>query len=93
MQKMLDDICTEYGIVYGSSVTCTSIKAQIAMIREGLGIAIVPAGTGNEKSDGVRYYSIKQRLPKREIVVAYRKEQYLSKPMKDFIEVLRSLDN
>ena len=93
MQKMLDDICSEYGISYRSSVTCTSIKAQIAMIREGLGIAIVPAGTGNEKSDGVRYYSIKQILPKREIVVAYRKEQYLSKPIKDFIEVLKSLDN
>ena len=91
MQKLLDDQCTKFGIQYKTAVVCRSIEAQLAMVKAGLGMALVPCGIDKFGDDGVRYYSIVQQLPLREIVVAYRKEQYLSKPMKDLIEVLKEI--
>ena len=91
MQKMLEDICMQYGISHKTYISCTSIGAQLAMVRAGLGVALVPSGTVRSKDEGIRYYSFKQKLPLREIVVAYRKEQYISKPMKAFVEVMKKL--
>lgn len=93
MQSMLDAQCAVYGIHYRMAASCRSIEAQLAMVRAGLGMAMVPAGIDKFGDDGVKYYSIIQDLPLREIVVAFRKEQYLSKPMKDFIEVLKGIEN
>ena len=92
MQRLLDNACEEYGITYRTSVCCTSIEAQLAMVKAGLGIALVPSGTDKLKSDGIGYYSIVQELPKRPIYAAYRKGQYLSKPMLYFIDVLKTLE-
>lgn len=93
MQRMLDEQCEEYGIHYKPAVSCRSIEAQLAMVRAGLGMALVPAGIDKSGDSGVKYYSIVQELPLREIVVAYRKEQYLSEPMNAFIEVLKGIEN
>jgi len=92
MQRMLDDLCKKHGITYNTSIVCTSINAQIAMVREGLGVALVPSGIRNNTGKGIEYYSIKQELPLRKIVAAYRKGQYISKPIKDLIEVLKGLE-
>ena len=91
MQRLLDEQCDVYGIHYQTAVSCRSIEAQLAMVRSGMGMALVPSGIDKLGEHGLRYYSIEQELPKREIVVAYRKEQYLSEPMKSFIDILKDL--
>lgn len=89
MQQLLDRQSAEFSINYKVSVVCRSIGAQLAMVSEGLGIALVPSSMSGYKNDRVQFYSILQEFPHREIVVVYRKIQYLSNPMKTFIHILK----
>ena len=92
MQRILDDVCDTYGLQYSVAVDCRSIEAQLAMVRAGLGMALVPSGVRSADDGGIGYYSIAQPLPRRQIVVAWRKEQYLSRPMVDLVALLKTLD-
>ena len=88
MQRMLVRLCETYGLRYQTAVTCTSIEAQLAMVKAGLGWALVPSEIDKFNEAGIRYYSIRQALPRREIVAAYRRQQYVSRAMRRLIEIL-----
>lgn len=91
MQKTLDDLCEECNIQVGVAAVVKSLEAQIEMVRKGVGIALVPTGVCREDDDKVCYYSLKQELPKRKVVAVYRKNQYISTPVKDLISAMKSL--
>ena len=93
MQRTLNDICDAYDLRYHVAVDCRSIEAQLAMVRAGLGMALVPSGIARSNRDGVCYYSVVQSLPLRDIVVIYRKEQYLTESMKEMIDILRTIED
>ena len=93
MQRALTDLCERYDLRYTVAVDCRSIEAQLAMVRAGLGMALVPSGIDQSVGGGVRYYSIAQPLPLRDIVVAYRKAQYLSQPMRALIDILKAIED
>lgn len=70
---------------------CVSeLSTAIAMVKEGLGIMLLPSsyknyGTLEKELD---FYSIRQVSNKRKIAVIYRKDKYLNKAMKALIEIL-----
>lgn len=94
MQKNLNSLCQEYNLHLIQSVVVKSLEAQIAMVREGIGCALVPLGIEEsaEMDKGICYFSLKQALPRREIVVAYRKDKYLSQAMRDLISVMQKIN-
>ena len=93
MQRTLNDICAGYDLRYHVTVDCRSIEAQLAMVRSGLGMALVPSGIDRSSRQGVNYYSIVQPLPRRDIVVIYRKELYLTGFMRDMIDILKTIED
>ena len=71
-------------------VVCTSLQALIEMVNEGIGAAFIPACLAKSHPN-VTYYSIKEVVPKREIVVIYRKKQYLSKAVLDLKKIIHEV--
>ena len=95
MQKELDRLLDEYEIPVRVEVECRSIEAQLAMVRAGLGVALVPSGIEHfsPQDEFVTYYSIRQETETREVGVIYRKTQYLSEPVSEFKNILQSFTN
>ena len=56
------------------------------MVKVGVGAAFIPACLAK---DDLNYYSIKETVPKREIVVMFRKGQYLSKAVLALKELMQ----
>jgi len=91
MQRILEDICREYKIDINKIVICKSLESELALVREGIGAALLPSGMLNESSDKVHCYSFIQEFPVREIVAIYRKEYEITKAVRDFIEILKNV--
>ena len=92
MQHVLENACEEHHIVPRKAIECRSIEAQLSMVKAGMGIALVPTTIARFlKEDNVRFYSIKQHISKREVVVAYRKGQKLSQAVKDLKEIIKEM--
>lgn len=91
MQKELLNLCQRFNIQCKTAVVVKSLEAQIEMVSAGIGCAIVP--TGIRKSarleKEIAFYSFSQKMPKRTLAVVYQKEKYLSKPMRDLIEIIK----
>ena len=90
MQKTLDNICTDYNLNLKTSVVVKSIQAQIEMVCNGIGAAIVPEGIKRLCGSRASYYSLAADIPKRKLAVVYKKDKHLSVPMLDLIEIIKS---
>ena len=93
MQKALNSLCLEHELSIHTATVVKSLEAQIAMVRAGVGVALVPTGierfcSGNE----VRFYSFTQQLPKRKVVAMWRKDRYLSQAARDLIDGMKKID-
>lgn len=89
MQLELNDLIRAHNLRLRKEVECTSLEALVEMVKAGLGSAFIPACLAKDPS--LHYYSIKEIAPKREIVVMYRKEQYLSKAVLDLKQLIHQL--
>ena len=86
MQRELDELIRKYDLHLKKTVECTSLETLTAMVRAGMGAAFIPACLSNDPS--LHYYSILENVPRREIVVIYRKDQYLSKAVQDLKQII-----
>ena len=89
MQRELEELIKAHGLKLKKEVECTSLEALIEMVKAGVGSAFIPACLAKDPT--LRYYSIKEAVPKREIVVMYRKKQYLSKAVLDLKELMHKI--
>ncbi len=92
MQKELNNLCLDYKISLKKMAIVKSLVAQIAMVRTGVGMALLPTsiariGTENE----VRYYSFKQELPHREVVALWSKSRPLTQTAKALVYCMKSV--
>lgn len=91
MQRQLEMLIDRYGLRLNRTVECTSLEALNAMVGAGMGAAVVPACIRNCGAEGVAYFGILQEVPKRDIVVIYRKNQYLSGIVQAFKECMKRI--
>jgi DNA-binding transcriptional LysR family regulator len=89
MQKELNELIKAYNLNLKKEVECTSLETLLEMVKAGVGAAFVPACLTKDPS--LHYYSIVETTPKREIVLMYRKEQYLSKAVLDLKQLIHEL--
>lgn len=89
MQRELDELIRTHNLNLRKEVECTSLQALVEMVKEGIGCAFIPACLARDPS--LHYYSIKETIPKREIIVMYRKEQYLSKAVQDLKKLMHEV--
>lgn len=92
MQKQLENLSVDYRLAVRPAAVVKSLEAQIQMVKAGVGMALVPSGIERFcKSGEVTFYSFTDSLPKREIVVMWRKDRKLSKVAEELKEVIHSI--
>ena len=70
-----------------------SLEAQIEMVRAGLGMALMPSGLERFcVDDSVRFYSFAEPLPRREVVVMWRRDRKLSKVAEELKDVIHGIE-
>lgn len=93
MQKQFKDLCMDYGLSIQKAAVVKSLGAQIAMVRAGVGMALVPSGIELFCQKGeVRFYSFIEELPKRDVVVMWRKDRELSLAAKELKSVIHEIE-
>lgn len=72
------------------SLCVSELSTAIAMVKEGLGIMLLPSSYKKYGAleNELDFYSIRQGSAKRKIAVVYRKDKYINKPMRALIEIL-----
>ena len=79
MQKQLQNLIIDYNLTLRTAAVVKSLGSQIAMVRAGVGMALVPSGIERFCSkEEVSFYSFADCLPKRVAVVMWRKDRKLS---------------
>ena len=92
MQKLLLDLAADCGMTLQTAAVVKSLGAQIAMVRAGVGMALTPSGIERFCNPGeVTFYSFIQPLPKRELVVMWRRDRPLSQAARELKEVIRNI--
>ena len=89
MQRELEELIRKHNLHLQKEVECTSLEALVEMVKNGVGSAFIPSCLAIDPN--LNYYSIQEMVPKREIVIMYRKEQYLSRAVQDLKELVHKL--
>lgn len=93
MQKQLNNLVIDYKITVYPAAIVKSLEAQIKFVKAGVGIALVPSGIERFCTDSsVAFYSFIPELPKREVVVMWRKDRKLSKVAEELVSVIHSIE-
>ena len=91
MQRQLQELLRHGEIRVRTACVVKSLEAQIEMVKAGVGMALMPSGIERFCTDGsVRFYSFAEPLPKREVVVMWRKDRKLSQVAEELKEVILS---
>ncbi|WP_455438276.1 LysR family transcriptional regulator [Hungatella hathewayi] len=94
MQKYLIKVCQDAGIEVRRAMECRTIETQFAMVKVGMGVALVPSGISEFcDAENVTFFSFIQSIPFRDMAVIYRTGQYLSKPVRDLMDIMIHLDS
>lgn len=92
MQKQLENIVLDHKLSIHPAAIVKSLEAQIEMVKAGVGMALMPSGIERFcKPGNVVFYSFTAPLPKREVVVMWRKDQKLSKTAEELKNVIHSI--
>lgn len=92
MQRQLKDLIDNQNIKVEIVATVKSLQAQIEMVKAGVGLALVPSGIERFCTQGeVTFYSFMPELPKRQVVVMWRKERKLSAVANELKNVIQSI--
>ena len=93
MQKQLQNILIEKKISIYTAAIVKSLEAQIEFVKAGVGMALVPSGIERFCNDGsVTFYSFTDSIPKREVVVMWRKDCKLSQVAEEVKEIIHSIE-
>ena len=90
MQQFLEGLCEKFNFSVKKAAVVKSLEAQIAMVRAGVGMALVPSGIeGFCATDEVDFYSFSQELPRRNVVAMWRKDKPLNKAASSLLQIMR----
>ncbi len=93
MQNQCTSLSSNYQITFRTSAIVKSLEAQIEMVKAGIGMALMPSGIERFCTDStVTFYSFTEPLPKREVVVMWRKDRKLTKAAEELKKVICSID-
>ena len=92
MQKQLENLMIDCKLSIIPAAVVKSLEAQIEMVKAGIGMALVPSGIERFcHKDEVRFYSFKQELPKREVVLAWKNHRVLPRMTEEFIRTVKTI--
>ena len=89
MQKILDDICRKHKVELVKAAVCRSLEAELALVREGVGSALLPSSMLRDAGSRVSCYALNEEVTVREIVAAWRKGYSLSRAVKELVGIMK----
>ena len=93
MQKQWMHLAADYKIEVSTAAVVKSIEAQIEFVKAGVGVALVPSGIERFcMGSSVRFYSFIPDLPKREVVLVWRKDRQLSAVAEELKSMFHSIE-
>lgn len=93
MQQQLEKICRKHRMKVEKAAVVKSLDAQIGMVRAGVGMALVPEGIERlSGKDDVCFYSIREPLLTREVVVLWRRDRELSQAAIALKDVMKQIE-
>lgn len=93
MQKQLETVAKRSHLHLRTAAVVKSLGAQIAMVRAGVGAALMPSGIDRFCPAGeVAFYSFIQPLPRREVVVLWRRNRPLSQVAEELKKIILNID-
>lgn len=93
MQQQLENLILDNKLSVKVAAVVKSLEAQIEFVKAGLGMALMPSGIARFCKDSeVTFYSFTAPLPKREVVVMWRKDQTLSKITEELKQAIHSIE-
>ena len=93
MQKQLNSLILSSHLNVTTAAIVKSLEAQIEFVKAGVGMALMPSGIERFCTDqSVTFYSFSTPLPKREVVVMWRKDIPLSKTAEELKNVIKSIE-
>ncbi len=92
MQRQLENLVIDCQLKIRPAAVVKSLEAQIEMVKAGVGMALMPSGIERfcSTSEAV-FYSFTAPLPKREVVVMWRKDRKLSRAAQELKDVIHSI--
>ncbi len=92
MQRQLENLKIDYSISIMPAAIVKSLQAQIEMVKAGVGMALMPSGIERFcHEDEVVFYSFANPLPKREVVITWRRNGKLSRIAEELIDIICSI--
>lgn len=91
MYHFTEKALTEFNVTVNKKIEVNSIEALCSVVRSEVCASFVPSGVANPDSNDIQFFSLAQDLHLRDIAVIYRKNQYLSEPIKQLIQILHHL--
>ncbi|MBQ7145201.1 MAG: LysR family transcriptional regulator [Lachnospiraceae bacterium] len=92
MQRALMQLCRERGISVQKATVVKRLEAQIAMVKAGIGMALVPEDIKSLCHPGeVVFYRLPRPRPTREVVVLWRRDRKLSGAAIDLKRLMRQI--
>lgn len=91
MQRFLQKLAEQKGLTFRPVVTVKSLEAQIMMVKEGLGAALVPSGIeALSGTDRIRLYRLSGEESSRTVAAVWRKGDELSEIARAFVDILKN---
>ena len=92
MQRQLTELAVGHSLTLETAAVVKSLEAQIAMVRAGVGMALMPSGIERFCNPSeVTFYSLKQPLPKRKLVVMWRRDRKLSGVAEELKQIIHGI--
>ncbi len=92
MQRQLTELAVGHSLTLETAAVVKSLEAQIAMVRAGVGMALMPSGIERFCNPSeVTFYSFKQPLPKRKLVVMWRRDRKLSGAAEELKQIIHGI--
>lgn len=86
--KRLFEIAADADVTVRRAVVCINVESCLAMVRAGIGAALLPEYLVRGDAS-VRTYRLTGEADVRRVVVLYRRDSYLSEPMKTMLALLK----
>ena len=85
-QKLIEEVRAYYNLSK-SEILCQSVESAFDLVKQGLGVAIVPSYMSRNEAKTVEFLPLNTKVDsKRKVCLFYRKDQFISSVEKAFID-------
>lgn len=91
MHSVTNHLLEKYNISIQEKIILSSNEALLSVVNSGVCASFIPSGLVEGANENVAIFSIRQDFEFRNVAVIHRKDQYLSQPLLDLIQILKQI--